>query len=145
MQVAKWGNSLAVRLPTTVVEALDLKEGDQIEITIVGEREFEVTRDQTKKKALARLRRPLPAGFSLAATKRMSDKAFLTRTFSCTSSVRKTNARQRPTRSSPKAASSVSRCSTSSRRVSRRKLGMSWVEIGDALAAIRVLCPSPVR
>lgn len=30
MQVAKWGNSLAVRLPTAVVEALDLKEGDQI-------------------------------------------------------------------------------------------------------------------
>lgn len=66
MQVAKWGNSLAVRLPAAVVEALDLKEGDQIEIRIAGEREFEVTRDRTKEKALARLRRlrrPLPAGF----------------------------------------------------------------------------------
>jgi antitoxin MazE len=38
MQVAKWGNSLAVRLPTAVVEALGLKEGDQIEIRIAGER-----------------------------------------------------------------------------------------------------------
>ena len=28
--------------------------------------------------------------------------------------------------------------------VSRRKLGMSWEEISDALAAIRVLCPSPM-
>ena len=28
--------------------------------------------------------------------------------------------------------------------VSRRKLGMSWEEIGDALGAIRVLCPSPM-
>jgi predicted nucleic acid-binding protein len=28
--------------------------------------------------------------------------------------------------------------------VSRRKLGMSWEEIDEALAAIRVLCPSPV-
>jgi antitoxin MazE len=67
MQVAKWGNSLAVRLPAAVVEALDLKEGDQIEIRIAGEREFEVTRDRTKAKALARLRklrRPLPAGFT---------------------------------------------------------------------------------
>jgi predicted nucleic acid-binding protein len=27
--------------------------------------------------------------------------------------------------------------------VSRRKLGLSWEEIGDAIAAIRVLCPSP--
>jgi antitoxin MazE len=69
MQVAKWGNSLAVRLPAAVVEALDLKEGDQIEIRIAGEREFEVTRDRTKEKALARLRklrRPLPAGFTFS-------------------------------------------------------------------------------
>ena len=58
MQVAKWGNSLAVRLPTAVVEALDLKEGDQIEITIAGEREFEVTRDRTKEYKPARARRP---------------------------------------------------------------------------------------
>jgi antitoxin MazE len=72
MQVAKWGNSLAVRLPATVVEALDLKEGDQIEIRIAGDREFEVTRDRSKDKALARLRRlrrPLPPGFSFSRKK----------------------------------------------------------------------------
>jgi len=46
MQVSKWGNSLAVRLPTAVVDALDLKEGDQIEIRIARERVFEVSRDQ---------------------------------------------------------------------------------------------------
>ena len=28
--------------------------------------------------------------------------------------------------------------------IARRKLGMTWDEIGEALAAIRVLCPSPV-
>ena len=28
--------------------------------------------------------------------------------------------------------------------VARRKLGMTWAEVGEALAAIRVLCPSPV-
>lgn len=28
--------------------------------------------------------------------------------------------------------------------VSRRKLGMSWEEIGEALAAIRTLCPAPL-
>ena len=66
MQVAKWGNSLAVRLPSAVVDALDLKEGDQIEIRIVGDRTFEVQRDCSRQDALARLRklrRPLPAGF----------------------------------------------------------------------------------
>ena len=34
MQVAKWGNSLAVRLPASVVEALDLKPGDDIQIHV---------------------------------------------------------------------------------------------------------------
>ena len=67
MQVSKWGNSLAVRLPTAVVDALKLKEGDQIEIRIVGKREFEVGRDESRDRALSRLRglrRPLPQGFS---------------------------------------------------------------------------------
>jgi len=66
VQVSKWGNSLAVRLPTAVVEALALKEGDQIEIRIAEDRVFEVRRDNRKQLALARLRklrRPFPAGF----------------------------------------------------------------------------------
>jgi len=66
MRVSKWGNSLAVRLPGAVVEALDLKVGDQVEITVAGKREFGVARDRSAEKALARirqLRRPLPPGF----------------------------------------------------------------------------------
>ena len=66
MQVSKWGNSLAVRLPAAVVEALNLKEGDQIEIRIVGRRKFEISRDRSAEKAIEqirRLRRPLPRGF----------------------------------------------------------------------------------
>jgi antitoxin MazE len=66
MQVSKWGNSLAVRLPAAVVEMLELKEGDQIEVRVAGPREFEVERDRTRERALERLRqlrRPLPAGF----------------------------------------------------------------------------------
>jgi antitoxin MazE len=66
VQIAKWGNSLAVRLPASVVNALDLKEGDQIEIRIAGSKVFEVSRDRSRERALARLRRlrrPLPAGF----------------------------------------------------------------------------------
>ena len=34
MQVSKWGNSLALRLPAAVIDALDLKEGDDIEIHV---------------------------------------------------------------------------------------------------------------
>lgn len=67
MQVARWGNSLAIRLPAAVVEALELKEGDQIEIHIAGSRRFEVSRDRRRERAMARLRelrRPLPPGFT---------------------------------------------------------------------------------
>ena len=56
MQVAKWGNSLAVRIPQAVVEALKLKEGDEIEITIAGMRRFEIGRDRTREEALQRIR-----------------------------------------------------------------------------------------
>jgi antitoxin MazE len=71
MQVARWGNSLAVRLPKAIVEALKLKPGDDIEIVVAGTRRFEVTRDRSREKALARLRalkRPLPKGFRFDRT-----------------------------------------------------------------------------
>jgi antitoxin MazE len=66
MQVSKWGNSLAVRLPAAVVKALELKEGDDIEIRIAGEKAFEVSRDESRQRALEnlrKLRRPFPKGF----------------------------------------------------------------------------------
>ncbi|HLH12536.1 MAG TPA: AbrB/MazE/SpoVT family DNA-binding domain-containing protein [Methylovirgula sp.] len=66
MQVAKWGNSLAVRLPKALVEALGLKEGDDIKIEIVGSRAFAVEKSPTAQELLARLRKyrgRLPADF----------------------------------------------------------------------------------
>jgi antitoxin MazE len=66
MRVSKWGNSLAIRLPATVVKVLELKEGDQIEIRVAGSRELEVGRDESRQRALEALRRlsrPLPSGF----------------------------------------------------------------------------------
>jgi antitoxin MazE len=66
MQVSKWGNSLAIRLPAAVVKALELKEGDDIEIRIAGSRALEVGRDQSRQRALEnlrKLRRPFPPGF----------------------------------------------------------------------------------
>lgn len=66
MQVGKWGNSLAVRLPASVVDALKLKEGDEIEIEIASARSFRVARDPGREQALQCLQtlaRPLPPGF----------------------------------------------------------------------------------
>lgn len=57
MQVAKWGNSLAVRLPATVVEALDLKPGDHIDIHVRGDRTFAIQKVPGARELLARLRK----------------------------------------------------------------------------------------
>jgi antitoxin MazE len=66
MQVAKWGNSLAIRLPAAVVEALKLREGDEIEIHVAGGRQFAVARKPGRDELLKRLRSfrgRLPADF----------------------------------------------------------------------------------
>jgi antitoxin MazE len=67
MQVSRWGNSLAIRLPAAVVEVLDLKEGDQVEIEVANTRTLRVERtDAGDRAALARLRKlrgSLPADF----------------------------------------------------------------------------------
>ena len=56
MQVSKWGNSLAVRFPAGLVQALDLKEGEEIELHLVGARSFEVVKSPSVTELLARLR-----------------------------------------------------------------------------------------
>jgi antitoxin MazE len=66
VQVSKWGNSLAVRLPAAVVEALDLKEGDDIELYVADGRELAVSRKPGRAELLKRLRQfrgRLPADF----------------------------------------------------------------------------------
>ncbi len=56
MRVAKWGNCLAIRLPAAVVEALALKEGDEIEIHVADARELAVARKPGREELLRRLR-----------------------------------------------------------------------------------------
>jgi antitoxin MazE len=66
MQISKWGNSLAVRLPAAVVEALGLKEGDQIELQVAGKRSIRVGKVPGGRELLTRLRKyrgRLPATF----------------------------------------------------------------------------------
>jgi antitoxin MazE len=66
MRVTKWGDSLAILIPATVAEALELKEGADIEIRIADRREMEVSRKPSRDELLKRLRAfrgRLPADF----------------------------------------------------------------------------------
>ena len=68
MQVAKWGNSLAVRLPADLVRELGLKEGDQVDLH-ADARGLSVARRRRPDEILAdleRFRRRLPAGRRLS-------------------------------------------------------------------------------
>jgi len=49
MRLAKWGNSLAIRVPASVVEALALKPGDEVEVKIEGERSFALSREPDRR------------------------------------------------------------------------------------------------
>lgn len=56
MQIAKWGNSLAVRLPAELVRELGLKAGDEIELH-PAEKGFAVHRRPSAADVLADLHR----------------------------------------------------------------------------------------
>jgi antitoxin MazE len=67
MQVSKWGNSLAIRLPAAVVDVLGLKEGDDIDVQVAGARALDIrpftTRDAEVLARLRAYRGSLPADF----------------------------------------------------------------------------------
>lgn len=61
MQVAKWGNSLAVRLPVALVQELGLSEGDDIELRparkTASNIALEVTRQPTRAELIENLKK----------------------------------------------------------------------------------------
>ena len=70
MKVAKWGNSLAVRLPKDVVDKLGLKENDEVRIetsgdaqTLTIERDGEQARREAALNVLRQFRGMMPADF----------------------------------------------------------------------------------
>jgi antitoxin MazE len=56
MQVSKWGNSLAVRLPKALVDQLGLKEGDELNVVAARDGSIEVeTKEDQRRRALNRM------------------------------------------------------------------------------------------
>lgn len=56
MQVAEWGKSLAIRIPSSVVDALDLKEGDDVSVRISNDRASEILPDDQRLKAIEKIK-----------------------------------------------------------------------------------------
>ena len=55
MQVAKWGNSLAIRLPKALVEKLGLQPGDELDVVAASDRQIAVEKADRRAAALARM------------------------------------------------------------------------------------------
>lgn len=64
MQIGRWGNSLAVRLPKALVERLRLREGDEIDLSGLEQAAEEAVRKRREKAIEAiKARAWVPEGF----------------------------------------------------------------------------------
>lgn len=63
MQIARWGNSLAVRIPSELARKLGLKEGDSLDFVEDGEGSVRLVSRQYWLDQIEQLRRPLPDGW----------------------------------------------------------------------------------
>lgn len=65
-RVAKWGNSLAVRLPKAVVTELSLRDGDDVVLTPHPDGSLQVAKNNRREEAIRKLRSlrwKLPEGY----------------------------------------------------------------------------------
>jgi antitoxin MazE len=77
MKVAKWGNSLAIRLPAAVVEALGLKEGDEIDVRVSKDSALDLMRRPSLEDDIAfwnSLQGTLPADYKFNRDEIYDDK-----------------------------------------------------------------------
>jgi antitoxin MazE len=66
LQVSKWGNSLAVRLPKKLVEDLGIAEGDDVNVTSADAQTIVISKNDGKSDFIIKLRvlqKPKPEGF----------------------------------------------------------------------------------
>jgi antitoxin MazE len=74
LQIAKWGNSLAVRIPAEFVRAIGVKEGDQLEAHLGADGALNLRPANWSRKAfareLAKVHQHLPMGTSVMETLR---------------------------------------------------------------------------
>ena len=66
MQVSKWGNSLAVRLPKKLVDELKLSPGDELAVVAASKRQIAVEKVDKRAEFLRQMEQfhfPLPEGY----------------------------------------------------------------------------------
>ena len=59
IQISKWGNSLALRIPATFIKQIHLKEGDKVEATLSMDGSLVIKPQKLDRKTLAKMAREL--------------------------------------------------------------------------------------
>jgi antitoxin MazE len=65
IQISKWGNSLALRIPAEVVKQIHLKEGDKVEATLSMNGTLIIKPQKLDRKTLAKMARDLRDSMSM--------------------------------------------------------------------------------
>lgn len=63
MHVTKWGDSLAIKLPRELTESLNLKDGDEVEVTVRRRHDAEADRKSSVAALRELLKDRMPADF----------------------------------------------------------------------------------
>ena len=147
MQVAKWGNSLAVRIPAAVVEALlHLKEGTRSKFRLPGSgisRLPATGKENGRSRNCAKLSGISLPGSSSTATKPMNAKPFVD-TNVVLYAFREGDPRSQRAETLLIEGGLLSvQVLNEFVNVSQRKLKKSWKEMHHSLAIVRVFCPEP--
>ena len=53
IQISKWGNSLALRIPATLIKQIQLKDGDKVEATLSKDGSLIIRPQKLDRKAIA--------------------------------------------------------------------------------------------
>ena len=53
IQISKWGNSLALRIPTAIIKEMKLKNGDSVEVSLSKDGSLIVKRQKLSRKEIS--------------------------------------------------------------------------------------------
>ena len=68
LQVSKWGNSLALRIPAAFIKQIHLKEGDKVEATLSMDGTLIIKPQKLDRKTLAKMARELRASMKMTTS-----------------------------------------------------------------------------
>ena len=68
IQISKWGNSLALRIPTTFIKEIQLKDGDKVEATLSSDGALVIRPQKLDRKTLSKMAKELRSSMKMGTS-----------------------------------------------------------------------------